>query len=307
MIVLVSIVVLGFVALAPQLQPEEGPKSAFSLQFVRMGGIAGTNDTFTVDTLGGATYSSRFGLSLSATLTPYELSHLKQELNTNLGRIEQKVFQPRGGAADYFVYALVVRLGDQAVHLSWVDEWASAEPFPAELRSLQQTLQDAIHLLSARATFMNVISVHADLPCGENQIAGLCGALTLIVFADKSSYKSGDEVQILVALSNMGAGSINYTSPTPCDPDIRITAVGGNRMQDLSFSEAPGQTCAQVLQPRSVGPNGTIVQRTTWNLMFEAGGSSIRAQPGVYVITVKFPFADFEPSLLEAALEIVVG
>ena len=304
--VLASIIVLGFIAVVPLLQPTDGPKSTFSLQFVRTGGFAGTNDTFTVDASGGATYSSRFGPSFNATLSAYEFSHLKQELSTDLARIQPKVFQPRGGAADFFAYGLVVRFGDQTTQLSWVDEWASSEPFPAELHALQQTLQDTIQVLTARTTFTNI--AHADLPVCRNGApqAALCGTLTLTIFTYKSSHKSGDEVRIFVTLSNTGPRSINYTSPTPCDPDIRIIVAGGNQSQDLSFSETPVKPCIQVLQLRSLDTNGTITQSATWNLMFDAGGSSVQAAPGTYVITAKFPFASFESSLLQVTLEIVV-
>ena len=292
-VVLASIAALGFIALAPQFQSGVEPTPSFSLQFVRTGGFAGTNDTLTVDGSGGAAYSSRFGTSFNAMLSAFEFSHLKQELSTNLYQIQTEVFQPKGGAADFFAYGLVVKSGNQTTQLSWVDEWASSESLPAELRALQQTLQDTIQVLTAMTTYTNMNTNHA-------------GMLTLTVFTDKSSYKSGDQVRILVTLSNTGARSVNYTSPTPCDPDIRTTVAGEDGTQDVSYSEIPVKPCIQVLQLRSIDSNGTIAERATWNLTFDFGGTSAQARPGTYVITAKFPLANFAPSVLETTLEVVI-
>lgn len=305
-LVAVSIVVLGFAVVLPQLQPSSEPSSSFSLLFNRTGGFAGVDDTLTVNAAGGVTFSSRYGTSLNATLNAFEFSHLKQEVRTYLYKIQPMIFHPRNGSADFFAYRLIVKSGDQTSQLSWVDEWASTEPIPSELRTLQQTLQGTIQVLTVRTTYANMNATHADLACPGNQGTELCGALTLTVYTDKHDYKVGDQVQIFVALSNTGVRGINYTSPTPCDPNFLITIAGDNLTQDLSFSESQPQACIQVLQQRSVDPNGTITQRATWNLAFSNDGLSIPARAGSYLITVRFPYANFEPTLLETTLRIVL-
>ena len=113
-------------------------------------------------------------------------------------------------------------------------------------------------------------------------------------------------MRILAVFSNTGPLSVNYTSPTPCDPDFRITVAGGNRTQDVSYSEVPVEACIQVLQLRSVGSNETLVQGATWNLSFGSGEPMFQAQPGSYTVTVRFPLASFEGSILEASLTITV-
>ena len=107
-----------------------------------------------------------------------------------------------------------------------------------------------------------------------------------------------------VTVSNTGAQSFNYTSPTPCDANIRITVAGGDHSLELSAPRTP-VACIQVLQPRSVDSNGTIVQNATWDLVFEVNGSRVPAQPGTYVITANFPMARFQ-TLLEVSLRIVL-
>jgi hypothetical protein len=131
--------------------------------------------------------------------------------------------------------------------------------------------------------------------------------VSLTIYTDKKSYRIGENVRILVTFANAGPGSVTYASPTPCDPNMRITVTGSNKTQDLSYSETPVQACIQVLQPRSVEPNATRIQSATWTLTFDVNGSSTQAKPGAYTITARFPLASFETNFIEAHLGITVA
>ncbi len=122
--------------------------SAFSVQYVRTGGFAGANDVLTIDDTGRALYVSRFGQSFNASLTQSELTDLKSVLAANLGSIQTGVIHPKSGVADFFSYDLTVTVGGKQAHLSWVDGWASAEPLPPELQTIQQALLATIAGLS---------------------------------------------------------------------------------------------------------------------------------------------------------------
>ncbi len=141
-LVLVAVAVAGVVSVVPSIYPADD--SAFSLQFVRTGGYAGVNDTLAIDERGAVTYSSRFGQSFNATLTQSELSDLRHVLTTSLGSIQSSALHPRSGVADFFSYGLTVTMDGKTTHLSWVDEWATLEPFPSGLQAVQQTLQGII-------------------------------------------------------------------------------------------------------------------------------------------------------------------
>ncbi len=123
--------------------------TAFSVQYVRTGGFAGANDVLTIDDMGRVAYSSRFGQPFNASLTQPELASLKSVLAANLDSIQTTTIHPRSGAADFFSYDLNVTIDGKTTHLSWVDGWAAQEPFPAELQSIQQSLQATIQALSA--------------------------------------------------------------------------------------------------------------------------------------------------------------
>ena len=143
-VTLVLIAAMGMAAQVHVPQNGGGNDSAFSLQFVRTGGIAGANDVLIVDSSGLATYSSRFGPAFNASLSSSEIHELEQVLNTNLGAIQPGVFHSKSGAADFFWYSLDVTVGGKTTHISWMDEWATSEPFPDGLRAIQQALQGII-------------------------------------------------------------------------------------------------------------------------------------------------------------------
>src|SRR5207247_8984100 len=130
------------------------------------GGLAGVKDTLLVNNSGLATYNSSFGTSFRVSLAPFEFSHFKQVLSANVGSVQPKTLDAKSGAADYFGYGLTVKFDDQTTQLSWVDEWASSQQFPAELKNIQQTLADTIETLMVRTTYAKMNSSHADLGCG---------------------------------------------------------------------------------------------------------------------------------------------
>ncbi len=142
-LVLVSAAVVGVAAAVPSLHPADESGPIFSVQFVRTGGFAGVHDTLTIGD-GMAAYSSRSGSNFNATLTQSEFSSLRDTIITNMGTLQLSVIHPRTGIADYFSYDMTATINGQTTHLSWVDGWASLEPFPQGLQIIQQALQGTI-------------------------------------------------------------------------------------------------------------------------------------------------------------------
>src|SRR5207247_10249844 len=135
----------------------------------------------------------------------------------------------------------------------------------------------------------------------------VCGALGVEPFTDKTPYKLGEQVRALVALRNSGTKDVNYTSPTPCDPDFRITVTGKASTQDVSFSNLPVVACIQVLQSRTLHHGESLIQTATWDASFDQNGMKINAPPGAYTRSARIPLATFHTYLLEASTQLTLN
>ncbi|MBI2648041.1 MAG: hypothetical protein HYW93_00080 [Thaumarchaeota archaeon] len=304
---LVTVLVLS-VALTLDLQAPQSPvvEPGFHLEFSKTGGIAGMDSILTIDGNGSAWFRSRYGTSFNATAGSVVLSELRNSIATNLPKISQGAFQAKGGAVDYFTYRLEVREDDSIREVVWVDKWAVEGTFPQELEVLQTTVENVLQILEARATFTNVNSVHADLSCESNGKRTLCGALSMTIYTDKARYKVGEKVRVFALVTNTGPPTINYTSPTPCDADIRLKVSADSEIRDLTYSDLPSVACVQVLQQRSLEANRTLVHHGTWNMSFDEDGTQTVAVPGQYTVSAVMPYAKFEPVLLEVSVIISV-
>jgi len=229
---------------------------------------------------------------------------LKTTISTNIGPISNAKYPAKQGAADYFGYKLVSHLEGKNVSVAWVDEWATDGPFPEQLKQIQKALDKTLQILSAESQYRNKVVAHADIKCDGG---GVCGALEVELFTDKTSYNLGEQVRIFVALRNSGTRDVNYTSPTPCHPDFRITVNGEASTQDVSFSNLPVVACIQVLQSRTLQHGESLIQTATWDASFDQNGMRINAPPGAYTIGARFPLATFEASLLEASTQITLN
>src|SRR2546422_4742608 len=279
------------------------PASGLALEFRKTGGIAGVVDTLIISQNGSAVFTSGHSGSFSAALRASDFQELKTTISTNIGPISNAKYPAKQGAADYFGYALVSHLEGKNVSVSWVDEWATDGPFPEQLKQIQKALDKTLQLLSAESQYRDKVVAHADLKCDGG---GVCGALEVELFTDKTSYNLGEQVRIFVALRNSGTRDVNYTSPTPCHPDFRITVNGKGSTQDVSF-KLPVVACIQVLQSRTLHHGESLIQTATWDDSFDQNGMRTNAPPGAYTISARFPLATFEPSLLEASTQITLS
>lgn len=304
---LMTVLVLSL-ALTLDLQTPQEPtvEPGLHLEFSKAGGIAGIDSALTIDGNGTASFRSRHDTSFNATAGGVVLSELRDSVATNLPKISQGAFQAKGGAADYFTYRLSVRVDNSVREIAWVDKWAVEGTFPRELEVLQTTLEKVLKILEAQATFTNMNSVHADLSCESNGKRTLCGALSLTIYTDKARYKIGENVRVFALVANTGPPTINYTSPTPCDADIRLKVSADSGMRDITHSDIPPVACVQVLQQRSLEANRTLVHHATWNMSFDADGTQTVSVPGEYTVSAVMPYANFEPVLLEVSVIISV-
>ena len=274
-----------------------------AVEFRKTGGIAGVADTLVISQDGTVVFTSSHSASFSAALRTSDFQELKTTISTNIGAVSNAKYPAKQGAADYFGYELVSHFEGKNLSVAWVDEWATERPIPEQLKQIQNALDKALQLTSAESQYRNQVVAHADLKCDGG---GVCGALEVELFTDKTSYKFGEQVRIFLALRNSGTKDVNYTSPTPCDPDFRITVNGNASTQDVSF-KLPVVACIQVLQSRTLHHGESLIQTAAWDDSFDQNGMRINAPPGAYTISARFPLASFEPSLLEASILITLN
>ncbi len=298
------VLVLGF-ALSVDLSPRT-PAPSFHLEFSKTGGIAGVDNLLTIDKNGAASYTSKYGTAFKTSVLGVVLAELEGSITSGLPQIHQENFQASPGAADYFTYRLSVGMANSTREVVWVDDWAAKGGLPAVLKNLQNELDRTLEILTAQATFANMNSSHASITCdiGANETS--CGSLGLTIYTDQLSYQLGEQVQVFALLTNIGSKTVYYISPTPCDPDIRLTVSGDSGIQDISRPDLPPAPCVQVLQQRSLGPNRTLIFSGTWNMSLDQNGVQIQVQPGGYTVSARMPYAEFDRQLVAVSVTITV-
>lgn len=280
----------------------KGRQSQFSLEFNKIGGIAGLNQSLIITEDGYAIFKATPQQIFTTKLSTATLSELKDKLANNLARLSIYQFEARDNSVDYFEYSLNVTMNGETKRVKWVDEWASKNNIPDELKEINSILEKITQIIIAQSSYSNVSTRSVTL-CSDSRI---CGNLTITIFTDKPSYKVGDKVSVFVMITNDALMNVTYISPTPCHPDIRIIVTNGSLIQDISFSDTNESLCALVLQERYLAPNQVITDHTVWGLKFHLSGLSTQASPGRYIVIASFPFAEFQPNLLSAQLSILV-
>ena len=272
--------------------PPTVAQDGFRFELSKTGGIAGLNDTLVIRDNGLATLASKFGVSFNRTVGTVEFAELKHVIASNLDSISPRTLQVKAGAADYFAYRLVVSNDSRTTEISWVDQWAVNGTFPEALKVIQSEVQKLTVALTARQSFVNTNSSQT-------------GGLRMTLLTDKSAYKLGVEMNFVVILENAGSSNITYSSPTPCNQDVRVAVSNGSTTQDITTGD--GAICTQVLQGRTLQANTYVVQSGAWDMSFVRDGNRITASPGAYTISAVFPYATFEKTLAGCSLKISVS
>jgi len=79
------------------------------------------------------------------TLTKAELTDLLSLIeNTDFTRFDA-VYEARTSTADFFAYRLEVKKRSKAEQVEWVDDWASKNPLPDELKEVEEHMISIIH------------------------------------------------------------------------------------------------------------------------------------------------------------------
>jgi hypothetical protein len=111
-------------------------------EYVKSGGIAGVNERLTFDSKASLDFNTnviKFYKGTSAT-TEKQLSDAQvQKIRKTIaesGFFALASIPPKPGMADYFSYSLTVTTEGVTHSVSWVDDFASSEPVPEDLKNI---------------------------------------------------------------------------------------------------------------------------------------------------------------------------
>lgn len=152
-----ELTVKGRVLYMPERAPElwlylevasyQGTEVTLKVELHRTGGIAGLNELLVIEPDGEGRYLSNFRGEKFFSLSMDQLLRLKALiLGDDLQAIMPETYRAKPDAADYFAYSLTVTYytdGQETANktLSWVDEWALAEPLSVSLKRVWTGLQ----------------------------------------------------------------------------------------------------------------------------------------------------------------------
>lgn len=265
-------------------------KTPLILEYTKSGGIAGMQQSLKIDEFGNLIATSN-AMEERSKLSQGSITKIKDMLIVNgFFDIFPTEYDAAPGNADFFSYSLTVTTGDLTKQIIWVDNWAAKDDVPKELLGIQAELANMYDSV--------VIPVNANTEL-EN-------GLKLTLKADKTDYSSNDIVHITATLENIGPNTIAYTSPTPCDLNIRLVVKTDSAIHDITYANREPIACVQVLESRELLPRGMIVQEVEWDKTLTIDGVKKNALAGVYTVEAIFPFANFEEPLISSSIAVQI-
>lgn len=264
-------------------------KKPLILEYVKSGGIASINQSLEIDKFGNLIARSN-GREEKSKLSQESITMIKNMLIENNFFNMSPEYNAASGNADFFSYSLTVTMGDFTKQIKWVDGWASEDELPEELLDIQAE--------------MTIIYDSALIPLNAN--TEISNGLKLTLKADKAEYLTGEIVHITVILENIGSNIIEYTSPTPCDLNIRITVKSNSNVEDITYANIEPMPCIQVLETRQIRSGSIITQEVEWDQTLMIDNMKEKVPSGIYTIEAKFPYANFEETLVTSSIDIQI-
>jgi hypothetical protein len=114
-------------------------------EYIKSGGIAGINEKLAFDSETGVIsfFQSVINTTEEKTLSEIKVQELRQTIAGSGFYAFDDVYPPRQGPADYFSYKLNITMDGRTHSVSWVDDFATAEPVPEGLKNIVSKLEQA--------------------------------------------------------------------------------------------------------------------------------------------------------------------
>jgi hypothetical protein len=119
-------------------------------EYVKSGGIAGINERLAFDSM--ASFDSKTNVitffqgtsgGTERQLSDTQVQEIREAIAGSGFFAMDGVYPPRQGPADYFSYSLTVTMDGRTHSVSWVDDFASAEPVPQGLKDIVGKIEEA--------------------------------------------------------------------------------------------------------------------------------------------------------------------
>ena len=119
-------------------------------EYVKSGGIAGINERLAFDSM--ASFDSKTNVitffqgtsgGTEKQLSDAQVQEIREAIAGSGFFAMDGVYPPRQGPADYFSYSLTVTMDGRTHSVSWVDDFASAEPVPEGLKDIVSKIEEA--------------------------------------------------------------------------------------------------------------------------------------------------------------------
>jgi hypothetical protein len=121
-------------------------------EYVKSGGIAGINDRLAFDSQTGVFSFERNGAisgSEERQMSGAKVQELREAIAESGFFAMDGVYPPRQGPADYFSYSLTITMDGRTHSVSWVDDFATAEPVPEGLKDVVSKIEEAYDTASS--------------------------------------------------------------------------------------------------------------------------------------------------------------
>jgi hypothetical protein len=126
-------------------------------EYVKSGGIAGINERLAFDSMASfdsktnviTFYQSTLGATGERQLSGAQVQEIRQAIAGSGFFAMDGVYPPSQGPADYFSYSLTITMDGRTHSVSWVDDFATAEPVPEGLKDIVSGIEEAYATASA--------------------------------------------------------------------------------------------------------------------------------------------------------------
>ncbi|MEM1575684.1 MAG: hypothetical protein QXF09_03790 [Nitrososphaerota archaeon] len=184
------------------------------------------------------------------------------------------------GAADFFTHKLTIN----GKNFEWVDTWAAEKEIPNEILEFH-TFISMIFMDKVKKSFTNYIMIAEK----DN--------IRIEAELNNYYYAKNEPINIKITIRNIGDETINYSSPTPCHPDILINS---DLEYDLEFIKpkfSKETICIQVIEERKIEPNSFIE-----NIAIITFKNS-----GIAHVSIRFPLASFEKEIATLTMPLFIS
>ncbi|MEP0826818.1 MAG: hypothetical protein HRF40_15210 [Nitrososphaera sp.] len=113
-------------------------------EYVKSGGIAGITERLAFDSGNGTTisfYQSTMNTTEERLLSESQVQELRQTIAGSGFFTFDSAYTARQGPADYFSYTLNITMDGRTHSVSWVDDFAAAEPVPEGLKNIVSEME----------------------------------------------------------------------------------------------------------------------------------------------------------------------